>query len=432
MGVGSPVTTGRASSGATVFDLRVGLPSVTGLRPSGFHHPHFEHELDKTTGSLARADNLVKPLFDGQNSFAERAVLIAAAKTSIHLQTFFFADDDTGWDLARSLVDRAKAGIAVRVIIDGLGCSRADPKLFEMMREGGVDVRAFETGVDLLSVNNRWHEKHLVIDGKVAIEGGMNIADEYAFGGSFKMVSRQQETSTEAWSDVDVRVEGAAVHDVQRAFVRNWALLGDAVPQHEMAALFAAPTKAPGGPSVRVVQHHPHGDPPDDHTMQLYLRCIRAATRNINIETAYFVPPKALREALIDAARRGVEVKVMTNSKGSSDMGFVVDAARYFYDELVSAGVKIHEKTGGTLHSKTATFDGAYSIIGSCNLNGRSDGRDTESVVGIRDDKTAAALVARFAEGSAAAHHVSAAELNKDSFVSDLKQWAISTLAWTL
>jgi len=304
--------------------------------------------------------------------------------------------------------------------------------MFDTLRAAGVQVRSHETGLDLLSVNNRWHEKHLVVDGKVAVEGGMNIADEYALGGSGRMVIRDAGKSEHAWRDVDVRVEGPAVHDVQRAFVRNWNLLGISLPSEAVAALFPKPHQAPGGASVRVVQHHPHGDPPDDHTLQLHLQAIGAATKSITVENAYFVPPEPMRKAFVEAAKRGVEVKVLTNSKASSDMGFVCDAARYFYDELVGAGVQIFEQQQGTLHAKTASFDGVYSIVGSCNLNGRSDGRDTEAVVAIRDDATAAALEDRFATGLYNATPVTEADLRNNSYLGDVKQWALSTLAWTI
>jgi cardiolipin synthase len=314
-----PTPTATPASGKTVFSLR--LAPKRGNLP--ILHPRFEQALNNKTHSRAVANNSVLPLFDGQNSFAERNKLIAGAKTSINLQTFIFTDDDTGWDLARRLVERAKDGVAVRVIIDGLGSNRSDDKIFEFMRAGGVEVRAHETGLDLLSVNNRWHEKHFIVDGQVAVEGGMNIADEYSLGGSGRQVFRAEMPAMDAWRDVDVRVGGPAVADIQRAFLRNWALLGAPVPRDKVGALFPPPKQTLGGPPVRVVQHHPHGDPPDDHTVQLYLHAFNAASTSITIENAYFIPPQLLRDALVDAAKRGVEVKVLTNSKSSSDMSFL-------------------------------------------------------------------------------------------------------------
>ncbi len=423
----TPASAGRVGAGGTAFDMRLRAAALV----SGLHHPAFEYGLDRSTGSVARADNVVTPLFDGVVSFAERLRLIAGATSSIHLQTFIFTNDDTGWNVARHLAERARAGVEVRVMYDGLGSNRSGTEIFDFMRAAGVQVRARETGLDLLSVNDRWHEKHMVVDGKVAIEGGMNIADEYSLGGSGLQLLRDN-SARDAWRDVDVSVEGPAVHDVQRAFLRNWSVLGAPVAAADLAALFPAPTKAPGGPAVRVVQHHPHGDQPDEHTQQLHVRVVNATSKRLLIENAYFLPSKQLRDALVDAAKRGVTVQVMTNSKSSSDMGFVVDASRYFYDELVDAGVQIFEKTGGTLHAKSLCADGVYSIIGSVNLNGRSEGRDTECAVGIRDEKTAAALEHRFTTGLAETKPVLAAELRTSSFMLDVKQWALSTLAWTL
>jgi cardiolipin synthase len=410
-------------SSGRVFDVRLGRAT-----PPRFGGPAFEAALDGATRSTARTHNAARLLFDGVQSFAERERLIAGASSSIHLQTFIFTDDDTGWKLARQLIDKAKQGVAVRVIIDALGSNRSDGAIFDAMRAAGVEVRARQTGLNPFELNNRWHEKHLVVDGRVAVTGGMNIADEYALGGSGRQVVSRG-AGAEAWRDVDVRIEGAGVHDEQRAFLRNWALLGEPAPSSP--ALFP---KAPlaGAAEVRVVQQHPEGDPPEDHLLQLYVRAIGAATKSITLENAYFVPPQELRDALVDAARRGVRVRVMTNSKESSDMGFVVDAARYHYDALIAAGVEIHEKRGGTLHSKTATFDGQYSIVGSYNLNGRSAGLDTECAVAIRDDATAGALEQRFDTGCAEATRIDAAAIAKDSFVDDLKQWMLQSVSWTI
>ena len=422
----TPASRAAPGSGRAVLDVRLGR---TGLVPR-FGGADLERALDRDTGSVVRRGNATRLLFDGVNSFAERGRLIASATSSIHLQTFIFTDDDTGWTLARQLIAKAKEGVAVRVVVDGLGSNRSDDAIFQAMRDGGVEVRARETGLDPLELNHRWHEKHLIVDGRVAVAGGMNIADEYALGGSGRQVISRGTNPSEPWRDVDVRVEGAAVQDEQRAFLRNWSLLGKPAPA--TTALFPRAPLVVGGSELRVVQQHPDGDPPDDHILKLYLHTIAAAKESITIENAYFVPPAELREALADAARRGVRVRVLTNSKESSDMGFVVDAARYFYDDLLKAGVEIWEKRGGTLHAKTASFDGQYAIVGSYNLNGRSAGCDTECAVAIRDDETACKLNERFDDGVAHAERITAATVAADSFVDGVRQWMAATVSWTI
>ncbi len=393
----------------------------------------FEAKLDRETGSVARPDNRATLLFDGVNSFAERKKLIEGAKDSIHLQTFIFTADDTGWELARSLAKKAQEGVDVRVIYDGVGSNRAEGSgIFEFMRKNGVEVKEYGDPLrQFWDLNNRWHEKHLIVDGKASIEGGMNIADEYALGGSGKLVfSRGNKQGDTPWRDADVKIEGPAVHDAQRAFLKNWESVGGKVSEADRRSLFPTPERTPGGAKVRVVQHRPDEDG-DENTGKLYLNAIRSAEKSITIENAYFVPPKELRNELIAAAKRGVDVKVMTNSRATNDTGVVSDASRYYYDDLVKAGVKIYERQTSTLHSKTATFDGKFSIVGSTNLNGRSDGLDSEAALAVTDGATARSLERRFAEGLPEAKAITTQELKKEGFFTNLKQWALSLFSWT-
>lgn len=432
----TPVAQGKLAAGGTLMGLR--MTEVAGRATAGvspktpvYGTPAFEEVLDAATHSVARSDNKVTVLFDGVNSFAERNRMIDGAKSSINLQTFIFTDDDTGWDLARRLAGKAQEGVKVRVIYDALGSNRSDSKIFDFMKKAGVEVRPYGDPLkQFWDINDRWHEKHLIVDGQASVEGGMNIANEYAFGGSGRQIVSRGQQGAEPWRDVDIKVEGKAVHDAQRCFLLNWAELGEPVAQTEHAALFPEPKVTPGGPKVRVVHHRPDEEG-DQNTNALYLKAIQSAQKSITIENAYFLPPKELREALMDAARRGVDVQVMTNSKASNDLGFVSDAARYFFDDLLAAGVKIHEKQGGTLHSKTATFDGSFSLVGSCNLNGRSKGRDSEVVMAIEDSHTARQLNRRFATGLGQTQQVTEKELQAEGFLTNLKQWALSTMAWT-
>jgi cardiolipin synthase len=315
-----------------------------------------------------------------------------------------------------------------------MGSGRADPKMFEMMKNAGVDVKAYGEKYKVWDLNDRWHEKHLIVDGKASVEGGMNVANEYALGGSGKQVFSRGDgkVGTEAWRDADIKLEGPAVGDAMKAFVRNWDEMGGKLSDADRQKLFPKLSEVSGGgTSVRVVQSNPEVKGLVGTTDKLYLRAIENAQKSITIENAYFLPPPEIRKALIDAAKRGVEIKVMTNSKESNDMGFVADAARYFYDDMIKAGVQINEKHGGTLHAKTATFDGEFSVVGSVNLNGRSKNQDAEVALAVQDGATAKQLEQRYAAGLKETTPVKLQDLQKESFVTNLKQWALSTLAWT-
>lgn len=430
---------GRVRGGLPVARPMPGVPSTAPRRAPGppFGSADFNRLLDARTGSVRRPDNKITMLYDGVSSFAERKKLIENAKESICLQTFIFTDDETGWETARLLADAAKRGVNVRLIYDGVGSNRADFRfqedIFDFMEKAGVEVREYGDPLrQPWDLNNRWHEKHLIVDGKTSVEGGMNIADEYAFGGSGRIPLRRATGSQKPWRDVDVKLEGPSVADAQAAFLKNWKELGPPVPRHEASRLLqkANEGRVAGGPSVRVIQHRPDEDG-DQNTSNLYLAAIRNAERSITIENGYFSPPEDLREELIAAAKRGVEVKVVTNSNASGGMEFVSDAARYFYDDMIKAGVKIYERQTSTLHSKTASFDGKFSIVGSHNLNGRSDGLDSESVIATEDPATARSLEKRFADGLPETKEVTKQELKKESFWTNVKQWGLSLLSWT-
>ena len=421
-------------AGSMSGEDRSGGPQASAPPAANFTAAAFDARLDAETASRTVPGNKVTMLFDGVNSFAERNTLIDGAKESICLQTFIFNSDETGMELATRLAAKAKAGVKVRVIYDASGSSRADPKMWEMMKKAGVELKPYGEKWDVLDLNDRWHEKHLIVDGKASIEGGMNIANEYALGGSGKLVFSRGDgkTGSEAWRDVDLKTEGPAVADAMKVFAHNWDQLGGAkLTQADRATLFPALSAVKDGSSVRVVESNPKVEGLNGATNRLYRDAIENAQQSITIENAYFLPPSDIRTALAAAARRGVQVNVLTNGRESSDMGFVSDAARYFYDDLIKAGVNIREKIGGTLHAKTATFDGQYSIVGSVNLNGRSTNQDTEVALGVEDPQVAAQIEARFQTGVAQSKPVTMDELNHESFITNLEQWALSRMAWT-
>ena len=264
----------------------------------------FNLRLDSLTQSSVREGNRSQLLFDGVESFEARKRLILSATDSVYLQTFIFDDDATGWETARLLAQRAQEGLDVRVIFDGFGSNRADNEIFEFMRASGVKVEEYGDPLrQFWDLNDRWHEKHLIVDNQVAIEGGMNIANEYALGGSGKLVFSRGPEAEMGWRDLDVQVEGPVVADIAQGFYKNWEeLTGNAERRAPVDATVME--RFEDGSQVRFVQHRPDEDG-DQNTKALYLQAIRSATDSIVIENAYFLPPAELRNALINAPIAG-------------------------------------------------------------------------------------------------------------------------------
>ncbi len=385
-----------------------------------------------------RQGNRARLLTNGEAAFLERLRLIDEAERSIYIQALIFKADTVGYEIADRLLARKRESpdLDIRVIVDAYSNVQdidAQMMYFELMN-GGIDVQGYEAfylhWINELNVddwtagNKRYHEKYFVVDGTRAIVGGMNIGNEYArFGGDPVLT----------WRDQDVYLEGPVVRDIEQAFLENFAYFsrtkgrlpnplstdtyweGWREVHPQLRELVTASLEKRRG-WVRA-RHAPWDPAPlerrrvdsplhEDVAVQLvrsrprlgeawideaYLERIRAATSTVVIANAYFVPSEALRRALVDAARRGVAVTVITNSTATNDIPIINDVGRLSYLELIDAGVAVYEwhaeRFGeGTLHAKLAVFDSEVVIIGSFNLDPRSSGLNSEDVVVIEDD----------------------------------------------
>jgi phosphatidylserine/phosphatidylglycerophosphate/cardiolipin synthase-like enzyme len=392
----------------------------------------------------SRSGNEVRLLINGEASFAQRFGLLDEAKKTIYIQALIFKADTVGRAIADRLLARKKQdpSLDIRVIVDAYSnIQDVDAQLmyFELMN-AGIAVEGFEAFylhwvneinlADWVAGNKRYHEKYWIIDGERAVVGGMNIADEYA---------RCTDDPVLIWRDQDVYLSGPVVADVERAFIDNFErfkAIKDSKPRalNTDAYWETWRTKVPGGtklldtaletkravtrrikpqapkrqcdgdevPSatqqdvdVRFIRSRPREGEQGIH--QAYLERIAAAKTSILIENAYFVPSKDLSQALMDAARRGVGVQVVNNSDLTNDIPVITKAGRVRYLELIDAGVVVYEWHGerhheGTLHAKFAVFDEQVTIIGSYNLDPRSQGLNSEDVVVINHPKIAAEL----------------------------------------
>lgn len=325
-------------------------------------------------------------LVDGAQAFPAMLRAIAAARVAILVETYILRDDGTGWRFGRALAERARAGVEVSVLYDAWGSSVGEDFL-DFLRSAGVRILPYHpirirgtAGHLLERLRRRNHRKVLVVDGKVAFTGGLNLADDYA----------APEDGGQGWRDTHVRLEGPVAKELIHPFLRLWRRAGGA-PVTE--GRWSAEVRRPD-PRVRLVGSQ--GRRGRRETRQAYLEAIDAATTRIWLTAAYFLPPVRVLRALLEAARRGVAVDVIV--AGTTDVRPVLLAARALYGPLLRAGVRIHEWHGRVLHAKTAVIDGRWATVGSSNLDHLSMLVNLEVNAVIVDRRFAAALEDLFLE----------------------------------
>jgi cardiolipin synthase A/B len=377
-----------------------------------FTEPGFVAEFEQVTGARFAGGHSVKFLIDGPASFAVKDALIKNAKKNLLISTWAFYDDVTGYETAQALIAKKKAGVKVRVLVDGIMCVSHGPKVLKMMEDAGVEViRHRETK----RTGDIWHVKVMVADDKYAVAGGMNFGDYYSHRGA-----------SPKWRDTDVFYSGPAVLESRRLLAEAWNKQIDQQKLRFAKIDIARPQNDGfdgGSARVAVVLQNP---PEHSPILVSIVKAMYGATKTINIENAYFVALPVVAQAVLDARARGVEVNLVTNSKESIDAEGkpIVDAMNTCLIPLLKAGVNIYLKQGAlqTLHSKFITVDGEFADIGSYNLHPRGERIDTEVNVNILDRAAVAELDAAFARDVAKARQVvSVNELSeKPGFLSQL------------
>jgi cardiolipin synthase len=326
---------------------------------------------EQATGVPLIAGNRVSLLFDGPATMREMLAAARAATTSINLETYIFDQDEIGTQFADLLIQKQHEGVQVNVMVDAVGGLATPAAFFERMRAAGIRVVIFNPvnpakAKGKWEVNNRDHRKLMVVDGRIAFTGGINISSTYANSSLFR--SKYKKATIDAdkvgWRDTHIKIEGPAVAALQYSFVNQW--IEQAGGELTRADYF--PALAPVGDKIlRVLATGPDGD------FEIYkslLVAIGESKKSIHITSAYFVPDQQIVDALVAAAKRGVDVRLVL--PGVSDHGMIRYAGQAFYDQLLAGGVRIFELQVAVLHAKTAVIDGAWSTIGSSNIDRRS------------------------------------------------------------
>ncbi|WP_407649275.1 cardiolipin synthase [Herbaspirillum lusitanum] len=322
------------------------------------------------TGSPLVAGNKVTLLIDGPATYASMFAAIREARDHVNMETYIFEDDEAGKQFADLLIDRQKHGVQVNLMYDSVGTLSTPREFFQPMIDAGIQVLEFNPVNPAQArqgweVNQRDHRKLLIVDGKTAFVGGINVSSVYSSGSFRRSKPKDDDAGKVPWRDTQVRMDGPVVAEFQKMFIDTWQ------KQHgpKLAEKNYYPKVDNKGPEiVRGI-----GSAPEDPYSVIYatfISAIQHAESKVYLTNAYFIPDPQLRDALKDAVKRGVDVRLVLPSK--SDSKLVLYASRSFYTELLEGGVKIYERQDALLHSKTAMIDGVWSTIGSTNLDWRS------------------------------------------------------------
>ncbi|MCD4782248.1 MAG: phosphatidylserine/phosphatidylglycerophosphate/cardiolipin synthase family protein [Candidatus Eremiobacteraeota bacterium] len=278
-------------------------------------------------------------------------------------------------------------------------------------------------------LNNRWHMKMLTVDGKEAVVGGINIGSEYAYGGTDRrdLSNGAGSMSAECFKDTDVKAEGPVVGEINRVFAENWEIAGGKNPGEIMTE--NPPPGIEGGTPTRFIKHQPK-EKKDENIENWYYGMLGNCKKTAYISNAYFLPSsKKFRKALINAAKRGVDVRVLTNSTETNDLPPLTQAGREFYKDLLKGGVRMYELKKdnpgkfSTLHTKASVFDGEVSTVGSHNLDPRSFKLNNEDTLVIQDKEFGKQMHEMFREDLKMSKEITTEDLGKETGADQLEQW---------
>jgi cardiolipin synthase len=324
------------------------------------------------TGAPLVAGNHVKLLVDGPHTYAELFDAVRGARHHVHVETYIFDDGETGERFAELLKQKRHAGVEVRVIYDAIGSITTDKTFFERLAADGIEIAEFRPlhPATLWRINNRDHRKIVIVDGHVAFTGGINISETYSRGSSSRPGPEKGVES--GWRDTHLEVHGPIVKTLQSIFLETWRRLGKGVTP---APEYFPQLERAGDDMVQAVASD-GGDSNEFRIYDAYLTAVREARERIWITQAYFAPDEKLRDELIGAVKRGVDVRVIV--PGFTDSGLIFHASRATYEDLLAGGVTLFEYGEALLHSKTAVVDGIWSTVGSCNIDPRSFAHNNE------------------------------------------------------
>ena len=358
--------------------------------------PRFMNELGVLLGPPFLDGIGIRALLNGDQIFPPMLAAIRSAKVSINFETYIYWSGDIGREFADALAERATQGVKVHVLLDWVGSAKMDKSLVTTLSAAGVKVKKFHPPhwSHFGRMNNRTHRKLLIVDGRIGFTGGVGVAPQWT--------GRAQDPAH--WRDTHFEVKGPVIAQMQSVFIDNWIkVTGDVLhgPDYFPKLAAAGPGRA------QMFSSSPSGG---SESMQLmYLMAITAASRSIDLSAAYFVTDELTLQALVEAMRRGVRLRIVVPGE-HIDSETVRSASRATWGPLLAAGAVIAEYGPTMYHCKVLIVDRLLVSVGSTNFDNRSFRLNDEATLNVVDASFAAAQTATFEADLALSRPVSLAE----------------------
>ncbi|BCF88331.1 MULTISPECIES: cardiolipin synthase [Paraburkholderia] len=383
-------------------------------RRYGSDDPQFIRSMGLLLGPPVTSGNCFDVLLNGDEIFPSMLEGIASAQKTITFETFIYWSGAIGEQFASALSEKARSGVAVHVLLDWVGSQKMDRRYLEMLKTAGAEVIQYHkphwTGLGRM--NDRTHRKLLVIDGRIGFTGGVGIAQEWT----------GHAQDDKHWRDSHFRVRGPVVGHMQAVFMDNWI--------KATGNVLHGPNYFPEADEVGDGLAHMFSSSPSggsDDMQLMYLMAITAATRSIHLASAYFVPDKLTINAIIEAAKRGVDVRILTPGK-HIDTHTVREASRACWGPLLEAGVQMFEYQPTMFHVKLLVVDEYLVSVGSTNFDSRSFKLNDEANLNIYDAAFARRQTQIFADDLAKSKRITLDDWNRRPWTRKLVDRVVALL----
>ncbi|MFJ5806487.1 phosphatidylserine/phosphatidylglycerophosphate/cardiolipin synthase family protein [Streptomyces sp. NPDC093093] len=385
-----------------------------GVQTADARVARLRRRLERLIGIAATEGNALTPLRNGDEIFAAMLAGIRGARHTVDMMTFVYWKGEIARDFARALAERARAGVRVRLLLDGFGSRLIERELLDSMEEAGVTVAWFRKPLYLspLKQNHRCHRKVLVVDEETAFTGGVGIAEEWC--GNAR--------NEREWRDTHVEVRGPAVDGIAAAFAQNWAECHDELFDDRDRFV---DHRHQGDAIVQVVRGSASFGWQDMQTLVRVM--LESAEERFRLATAYFSPDEYFIELLCATAGRGVEVEILLPGP-HTDKRVCQLAGQHHYEDLVSCGVKIYQYQPTMMHAKVITVDRVAALVGSTNFNRRSLDHDEEVMLAVLDDRFTGILDGHFDEDIAASELIREGRWKKRPVLQRARELAVQPI----